>query len=150
MDGRRKEVGKKIQQARRRADYKNQADFADAIGKHETSIANAERGSERVGAGVWEAIEDGLNWPLGSIELYIAGNGPAPWDDLAVTQVATAIEAPAPDDWTPEERERVRGMTVEEIITEGQMIGKYSGEEAQLRYLRTATSIKLDLPVNFA
>jgi transcriptional regulator with XRE-family HTH domain len=60
-------------------------------------------------------------------------------------QPSTSLD-PA-DDWTAEEVERARGMSVDEIVAEGRMIGKFSGEEAQLRYLRKAADVKLQKPV---
>lgn len=65
MESRRKTLGRKIKRARQVAGYSSQKAFADAIGVSETSVANAERGSELVGAGdkVFVAIEIGLSWP---------------------------------------------------------------------------------------
>lgn len=68
---RRKELGRRIQRARRRATYRSQASFAAAIGVAEASVARAETGDRRVGAAVFEAIEVGLGWAEGCIATYL-------------------------------------------------------------------------------
>lgn len=144
VETRRKEVGAKIKQERRRAGYSSQEALAAAIGKHETSVGNAERGSDRVGDAVYEAIEALLGWPIGSSAAYIAGSGRAPWEATSEPS-ANPDEAESPaDDWTPEEVERVREMSADQIVAEARMIARFSGEEAQLRYLRKAATVKLD------
>lgn len=73
MDDRRKLLGKRIKKARRWAGYRSQAKFADAIGLSESSVANAEIGSERVGMDAYGQIEAGLpQWPDGTIERFLA------------------------------------------------------------------------------
>lgn len=71
MDDTRKTVGQRIKAARRAAGYKSARAFAAAIGISESSIANAERGSSRVGEGVVMDIESALGWPGGSIHRAI-------------------------------------------------------------------------------
>lgn len=64
----RKDLGQHIKRARRAAGYKSARAFAEAIGISESSVANAEIGSDRVGAGVYMDIESGLGWPMNSIK----------------------------------------------------------------------------------
>lgn len=71
VDPRRNAVGKRIQRARRRAGFRSQKVFAEALGLHESSVANAERGDESVGARVFDLIEARLGWPEGCISEYI-------------------------------------------------------------------------------
>lgn len=68
---RRKDAGKRIQRARRAAGHRSQASFADAIGYHESSVAQAESGSDRAGGGLFQAIEDALHMPPMVISTYI-------------------------------------------------------------------------------
>lgn len=148
VDTRRAEVGRQIKSHRRLAKFRSQRAFAEALGIGESSVANAESGSDRIGDGpVYDAIETYFGWPMGSITAYIAGTGPAPWGAQADDEAAPAAPEPtedAGDRWTPEEVERTRGMTVEEIQAEGRMIGKFAGEEAQIRYLTKALSVRLE------
>jgi transcriptional regulator with XRE-family HTH domain len=74
------------------------------------------------------------------IDKFLADDPPP-----ATSSPATTLH-PA-DDWTPEEIERARGMSAEEIVAEARMIGRFSGEEAQLRYLRKAATVKLENPI---
>lgn len=67
----RKTVGRRIKAARRAAGYKSARGFATAMGLSETSIARAESGSPKVGAGVYLDIESCLGWPTGCIERYL-------------------------------------------------------------------------------
>lgn len=67
MSSLRKSIGQRIKAARRAAGYKSARAFATAIGVSESSIANAEIGSDRVGMGVYMDIETGLDWPTNSI-----------------------------------------------------------------------------------
>lgn len=71
MDQRRKTLGRRIYRARRKAGYRSQRAFAEAIGVSEASVANAERGSATVGNSVFSAIEDGLNWAEDCIQRYL-------------------------------------------------------------------------------
>ncbi|TKG61303.1 hypothetical protein [Prauserella endophytica] len=71
METRRKTLGRRIKAARRAAGHKSARSFADAIGVSESSVANAEIGSERVGEGVYLDIESGLGWPTGCIRSYL-------------------------------------------------------------------------------
>ncbi|MEV6879712.1 helix-turn-helix transcriptional regulator [Amycolatopsis sp. NPDC051128] len=152
MDTRRAEVGRQIKSHRRLAKFRSQRAFAEALGIGESSVANAESGSDRIGDGpVYEAIETHFGWPVGSITAYIAGTGPAPWGahadtaEPAPTEPVVAEQSKEDgDDWTPEEVKRAQGMTVEEIQAEGRMIGKFSGEEAQIRYLTKALAVRLE------
>lgn len=75
------------------------------------------------------------------IDKFLAG-------DPVITEPPSTPLDPA-DDWTPEEIERVRGMSADQIVAEAKMIGRFSteGEVAQLRYLRKAADIKLQKPV---
>lgn len=70
-EDRRKTVGRRIKRARRRAGHRSQKAFAAAIDMAESSVARAETGDPRVGAATFEAIEDGLEWPEGSIASYL-------------------------------------------------------------------------------
>lgn len=74
------------------------------------------------------------------IDKFLAG-APAPPTPAPPATVDSA------DDWTPEEIERVRGMTGEQIIAEARTVGRFAGEEAQLRYLRKAATVKLESPI---
>ncbi|UUV29110.1 helix-turn-helix domain-containing protein [Amycolatopsis roodepoortensis] len=151
---RRKEVGRKIKEARRKAQHTSQEAFAAAIGKHESSVANAERGSDRVGDAVYEAIEDGIDWPAGSITAYINGTGPRPWEIAPREPAPVQPEPPAhpaesnPSDgllaeWTSDEIARIEGMSLDQIEAEGRSIGRFSGDDARARYLHDAAVIKL-------
>lgn len=71
MDGRRRALGRHIKRVRRAAGYRSQKAFAEAIGVHESSVANVERGDERVGEIVFDAIERGLKWPPGCMAAYL-------------------------------------------------------------------------------
>jgi transcriptional regulator with XRE-family HTH domain len=73
------------------------------------------------------------------IDKFLAG------DPVIERPPSTSLD-PA-DDWTAEEIERARGMSADEIVAEARMIGKFSGEEAQLRYLRKAATVKLEKPI---
>ncbi|MFJ1765008.1 helix-turn-helix domain-containing protein [Amycolatopsis sp. NPDC088138] len=77
MENRRKEVGQLIKATRRTKKMRSQKALADHVGVHETSVANAETGSSRVGEAVYQAIEGGLGWPHNSIMDYIEGRQPA-------------------------------------------------------------------------
>ena len=71
MDERRKTLGRRIYRARRKAGFRSQKAFAQALGISEASVANAERGSDSVGDAVFTAIEDGLKWPEECIARYL-------------------------------------------------------------------------------
>jgi transcriptional regulator with XRE-family HTH domain len=145
VETRREEVGRQIKTRRRLAKFRSQRAFAEAIGVGESGVANAERGSDRVGDGpIYEAIETYFGWPVGSITAYIAGTGQAPWSGQPEATANEEEPADPADDWTSEEIERVRGMSNKDIIAEGQMIGRFSGEDAQTRYLWKAFNIKME------
>jgi transcriptional regulator with XRE-family HTH domain len=96
VDERRRAAGQQIKAARRRAGHRSQRAFADAIGVHESSVANAERGDESVGDAVFQAIEAGLGWAPGSIRAYIDGD-----ERVALPGAVVALEStdlPASDD----------------------------------------------------
>jgi len=94
VETRRKAVGREIKLARRAKKFRSQRAFADHIGVHESSVANAETGSDRIGASVYEAIERGVGWPAGSITAYIAGDGAAPWEQAEVEPAPPAEPLP--------------------------------------------------------
>lgn len=94
VETRRKEVGRQIKVARRAKKFRSQRAFADHIGVHENSVANAETGSDRIGASVFEAVERGLDWSIGSIAAYIAGTGMAPWGPTKADQDPQAKPLP--------------------------------------------------------
>jgi transcriptional regulator with XRE-family HTH domain len=71
MEERRKELGRKIQRARRKAGYRSQKAFAAAIGISEASVAYAESGNNRAGPAVYESIEHGLKWADGYTTRYL-------------------------------------------------------------------------------
>jgi DNA-binding XRE family transcriptional regulator len=140
METRRKEVGKHIKAARRRKGYRSQAAFAEAIGVHESSVAFAETGSSRTGSSVYGAIEDGLEWPTGSILAYIDGRqgylpgAPEPAAELGSSDSENELTFTV----TEKDRKRWRTMTTAQIIEEGQMIGRTISERMQRQYLRAA------------
>lgn len=83
-------VGRRIKRERRQAGFRSQRAFADALGIHETSVARAETGDERVGDAVFTAIETRLNWPADSIARYLETG------DEALLAPAT-VPGPEPD-----------------------------------------------------
>jgi hypothetical protein len=93
VETRRKEVGRQIKAARRLKKFRSQRAFADHIDVSESSVANAETGSDRIGEGVFAAIEDGLKWPIGSITAYIGGADKEPWV-LAGEDLQSGSESP--------------------------------------------------------
>lgn len=80
---RRKDAGKRIARARRAAGHRSQASFADAIGYSESAVALAESGSGRVGAGVFQAIEETLRMSPMAISTYIETG-----DELLLERIA--------------------------------------------------------------
>lgn len=134
------EVGRKIKYERRRLGFRSQEAFAAAIGKHETSVGNAERGSDRVGDGVYNAIEVGLGWPLGSIEAYLAGKGEPPW---TLAERSTETKSPLPPyEWSAQARQRVISMSVDEVLLLIQHEKLAHGEEAAERILREIVRVR--------
>jgi len=144
-------VGLEIKVARRAKRFRSQKAFADHIGVHESSVASAETGKDRIGESVFEAIERGLGWPSGSTMAYIAGAGKPPWE---LSQSATA-DAPGPKDPMPSQvaaraefsaelRAKWRQMSVDEIIERGAEIEEISGLHARVKYLRAALQEKED------
>ena len=106
MDERRKVLGKRIYRGRRKAGHRSQRAFAESIGLSESSVANAERGSDSVGASVFTAIEDGLGWPEGSIASYLETGDEDALPSAAVTQ------KPRPVTLTDEQKLLVRAYWV--------------------------------------
>lgn len=155
VETRRKEAGRQIKVARRAKKFRSQRAFAEHIGVHENSVANAETGSERIGDSVFEAIERGLDWPIGSTVAYIAGAGQPPW---VLSQPATSAapgskdpmpsQAPARVEFSAETRAKWRRMSIDEIIERGAEIGEATpgpaGLQARIRYLRAALQEKED------
>lgn len=128
MDERRKTVGRHIKQARRAAGYKSQGKFATAIGVHETSVANAETGNDRVGSAVFEAIEGGLKWPTGAIDAYLARR---------IEHLPGFGETPAPVA-EPALQENVLEMTRAELFDAILVVEAVSGAEVADQVLRDA------------
>ena len=71
------------------------------------------------------------------IDKFLTGDPPS-------TTSPPATAADPADNWTPEEVERIAKMSAEQITAEGRMIGRFSGEEAQLRFLRKAAEVWLE------
>lgn len=120
------------------------------------SLQAVESGDAGVGQAVLYALGRLLpNWTEDTPRAVLEGEPPPPTgrSTIDVNTADDNIRVFAPkvhddgDDWTPEEVERVRGMSGKEIIAEAQMIARFSGEEAQLRYLRKAATVKLEKPV---
>jgi transcriptional regulator with XRE-family HTH domain len=90
MEERRKIVGNRIKRARRLAGYRSQRAFAKALGIHETSVARAETGDDRIGTSVFTAIEAKLHWPDDCIARYLESGDerhlPSGDDDRAAPQ----------------------------------------------------------------
>lgn len=146
MEGRRKEVGQRIKRERRRAGFRSQGAFAAAIGVHETTVANAERGSDRIGSAVYNAIEDGLKWPTESIEAYLAGGDEPPWSPPAH---AASEPAGAPDGHWPTDAEIV-AMTTRDMARISLKIEDASGWQAAEDWLFHALTVRRDAKRNLA
>lgn len=134
---RRKEVGREIKRARRKVGYTSQEAFAAAIRKHESSVANAERGSDRIGESVYNAIEDGLGWPANSILDYIEGRT----DEFP----PPAGNARPVDDkpWVPVlTDEQIIAMTSREIMTHYVQLDNEFGKAPADDWLFHAASIR--------
>lgn len=141
METRRKEVGKEIKRARRALRIKSQGALAQEIGVHESSVANAEIGSDRIGESVYEAIERRLHWPIGSSLEYIAAGGQPPW------QRATADYTPASDDeppyeWTAESRQRLIAMSLQEVLQAIDHVRLVKGDEEAERASRAIMRLR--------
>lgn len=142
MDERRKLLGQHIKKTRRAAPYRyrSQKAFAEAIDKHETSVAYAETGHERVGDAVYEAIEAGLDFPAGSIAAYLAGHT----DELPRSEAKQAPAPGVPHEWSAESRARILAMSVEDIIEMGRQLRVTSGDRPAILWLSEATRIKAE------
>lgn len=139
-------VGRLIKMTRLR-NYSSQKKFAVKLGVHETSVANAETGSERVGGKkVFPLIEDALGWPVGSISDYINGRSdllPSERQPASETR-SLARSSEAPHEWSAAFREKIAAMALDEIVDLGKTIGEADGEDTQIRFLRAALQIKDD------
>jgi hypothetical protein len=151
-----------VAKARTAAGYQYRTDLVDAAkaaGEKLSirSLQAVELGDPGVGQSVLFAIARLLpNWTEDTPRAILEGDEPPPTgrgifggvdvtgaDDLE----RAAVFGDGADDWTPEEVERVRAMSAEEIVAEARMIGRFSGEDAQLRYLRKAATVKLEKPI---
>lgn len=91
------------------AGHRSQRSFAEAIGVSETSVANAERGSDLVGALVYGAIEVGLKWPEDSTTRYLETGRDEDMPGLRGTPQADQPEQSLPvDDINEEMLEHLR------------------------------------------
>ncbi|MEC3975105.1 hypothetical protein [Amycolatopsis sp. H20-H5] len=149
METRRKELGRHIKSTRRRAyqstgrrTYRSQKAFAEAIGLHESSVANAEIGSDRVGDLVYSTIEEAFGWPRNSVGNYIAGRTQTLPGDLPDGEGSADEDADPRHEWSAAFRQKTGAMSVDEIIEFGKHIGETSGERARIRYLRAALQVK--------
>lgn len=70
------------------------------------------------------AIERVYGWPEGTVRGLLSS------------------DAPAPKEWSADQRAKWHSMTVDEIIEEGSQIGKELGMPARIRYLRAALQEK--------
>lgn len=140
---RRQTVGKRLARARRAAGYRSQAAFADAIGIHETSIARAETGDERVGPDVFTRIELGLNLPDEIITRYIETGS----EDL-LSQVsynaASTVQRPEPADSEIDRKadrrnNRIRAFLISEgVEPTDEMVAIVAGEIARMEIMEQA------------
>lgn len=132
MEARRKAVGQHIKATRRKRGYRSQKAFAGAINVHETSVANAEIGSDRIGAGaVYASIEDGLQWPTNSIVDYIEGRT----ENLPGADATDAAEASAA-------RQRILALTDVQLAERIVEIAEVQGVEAAGAYLAKVREIR--------
>lgn len=92
---RRKDVGRRIARARRNAGHRSQASFADALGYSESAVALAESGNQRVGAGLFQAIEEALKMPPMVISNYIESGDEELLDRVAYKSADGHAERPA-------------------------------------------------------
>lgn len=143
VETRRKAVGQHIKQSRRALKFRSAKAFGAHIGIHESSVANAEIGSERAGDSVYEAIERGLGWPNGSIRAYVDGTtnqlpGAAPASEETPPDARPTDGGELTFTVTEKDRRRWRQMTAAQIIEEGEMIGRTISERMQVLYLRAA------------
>ncbi|MFD5245068.1 hypothetical protein ACFWIW_11015 [Amycolatopsis sp. NPDC058340] len=149
VETRRKEVGQEIKRARRRKKFKSQKAFAEHIDVHESSVAYAEIGSDRIGESVFEAIEGGIDWPIGSTQAYIDGTGAPPWTltpTPAKPPIEPRTEMPAPHEWSAEARRKILAMSVEDILEFARQIRITSGDRAAILWLKEASRIKAEAP----
>lgn len=149
METRRKEVGQEIKRARRRKKFRSQKAFAAHIDVHESSVANAEIGSDRIGEFVFEAIEGGIGWPVGSTQAYIDGAGAPPWT-LAPTPTKPPIESrtemPAPHEWSAAARQKIVEMSFDEVIDLARKVRDERGARRAFEWLKEAARIKAEAP----
>lgn len=147
-----------VVKARTAAGYQYRTDLVEAAKKageklSVRSLQAVELGDPGVGQVVLFTIARLLpNWTEDTPRAILEG-GPIPptgrgmFGDIDVMNAndlrVSALVEHGEDDWTPEEVARTRKMSIEEILAEGRMIGRFSGEEAQLRYLRKAADVKL-------
>lgn len=142
MEDRRKIVGQKIKRERRRLGYRSQEAFGKAIGFHETTVANAERGSDRTGDAAYEAIEAGLEWPDGSIVAYIAGAGPEPWALAAEAQQLLTAPAVQQRLWPTDEE--IIAMSTDDLAGFALKLKQDAGSQAAEDWLYHALSVRRD------
>lgn len=141
VETRRKEVGRQIKVARRLRKFRSQRAFADHIGIHENSVANAETGSDRIGEAVFTAIEGGLSWPPGSIVAYIAGSGKEPWALSVETQQPLA--PPIGQRIWPTDAE-ILAMTTDDLAAFALKLKGDAGSQAAEDWLFHALSVRRD------
>jgi DNA-binding XRE family transcriptional regulator len=139
VETRRKEVGKAIKQARRILKIRSQAALADKVGVHESSVANAEIGSDRTGDTVFEAIEAHFGWPIGSSMDYISNGGTPPWER---GEPAAPENEPPPYEWTAAARRKLIAMSLQEVMQLVEHTRLMRGDAEAERALRAITKLR--------
>lgn len=139
METRRKTVGQHIKDTRRAMKIRSQRALAEKIGVHETSVANAETGSDRIGEFVYAAIENGLGWPKRSIEDYIEGKT----EDLPTAASITPAASPS-EGAISAARRRLIEMSDEDIAARIAEVAELQGAKAAGELLRSILDIRAE------
>ncbi|WP_435583344.1 helix-turn-helix domain-containing protein [Amycolatopsis thermoflava] len=134
-EDRRKFVGRRIKRARRRAGYRSQKAFADVIGLAENSVARAEIGDPRVGEAVFEAIEDGLEWPPDTIAQYLETGDETVLPKAAASTPAAETEKSVQSHTGPSLAEQLLEIEIEltEIAAEERRLAEAERQLAERR-----------------
>ncbi|GAA1030724.1 hypothetical protein GCM10009565_67590 [Amycolatopsis albidoflavus] len=115
-------------------------EWSAVIGISDKTLGKLERG-EYVGPDTLADVEIDLGWAPGSCQAIMHGGEPTGTDN-STPAVAGLREVPLGDGVTftitKEDRLRWRTMTPEQIIDEGNMIGRTIGLAARAAYLRAA------------
>jgi DNA-binding XRE family transcriptional regulator len=103
-------------------------------------------------ATTFTALDAACGWVEGSARaLYEHGLEPVPRgvpkSASAGGRPVSAGDRPAGllNEWTDDEVARVRAMTPQQLVDEGGVIGKFSGPEAQMRYLHDVTILTTEV-----